>query len=152
MAPGASELATGLRGGMRRRRTRVRQGRPHRPARDAAHDRAGVAGGPDRHGGVLGGAAARAILQSWLGVVGGDWSANTAALGLTIAAVGASAAGAYALLDRTGAIVAGAMMMFVGTPFSGVSSAPELPQPVGLIGHLMPPGAGASLLRSTGFF
>jgi hypothetical protein len=27
-----------------------------------------------------------------------------------------------------------------------------LPQPVGLIGQLMPPGAGGNLLRSTGFF
>jgi hypothetical protein len=27
-----------------------------------------------------------------------------------------------------------------------------LPQPVGAIGQLMPPGAGGNLLRSTGFF
>ena len=44
-------------------------------------------------------------------------------------------------------------MVFVGNPFSAVNSAPEvLPQPVGAIGQLMPPGAGANLLRSTGFF
>ena len=44
-------------------------------------------------------------------------------------------------------------MIFVGNPFSAVSSAPELlPQPAGAIGQLMPPGAGANLLRSTGFF
>jgi hypothetical protein len=44
-------------------------------------------------------------------------------------------------------------MIFVGNPFSAVGSAPELlPQPVGAIGQLMPPGAGGNLLRSTGFF
>jgi len=44
-------------------------------------------------------------------------------------------------------------MVFVGIPFSGVGSAPELlPQPVGWLGQLMPPGAGGNLLRSTGFF
>ena len=42
-------------------------------------------------------------------------------------------------------------MVLVGNPFSGVGSAPELlPQPVGGIGQLMPPGAGGNLLRSTG--
>jgi hypothetical protein len=44
-------------------------------------------------------------------------------------------------------------MVLVGNPFAGVASGPEmLPQPVGAIGQLMPPGAGGNLLRSTGFF
>ena len=44
-------------------------------------------------------------------------------------------------------------MILVGNPFSGVASAPEmLPEPVGGLGQLLPPGAGANLLRSTGFF
>jgi hypothetical protein len=44
-------------------------------------------------------------------------------------------------------------MVLIGNPFSGVGSGPEmLPQPVGAIGQLMPPGAGGNLLRSTGFF
>lgn len=45
------------------------------------------------------------------------------------------------------------LMVFVANPLSGVGSAPELlPEPVGAIGQLMPPGAGGNLLRSTGFF
>jgi hypothetical protein len=45
------------------------------------------------------------------------------------------------------------LMIFVGNPFSAMGSAPELlPQPVGMIGQLLPPGAGGNLLRSTGFF
>jgi hypothetical protein len=44
-------------------------------------------------------------------------------------------------------------MVLIGNPFSGVATAPELlPQPVGAIGQLLPPGAGGNLVRSTGFF
>jgi hypothetical protein len=44
-------------------------------------------------------------------------------------------------------------MILVGNPFSAAAAAPELlPQPIGGLGQLMPPGAGANLLRSTGFF
>ena len=102
---------------------------------------------------VLGGLAANLVLQSWLDVVGGDWAANAAGLALTILAIGAVVAGLQALIGRTGAVLAGVALALVGNPFSGASSAPELmPQPVGAIGQLMPPGAGANLLRSTGFF
>ncbi len=45
------------------------------------------------------------------------------------------------------------LMIFIGNPFSGATSAPELlPAPVGAIGQWLPPGAGASLLRSTAYF
>jgi len=45
------------------------------------------------------------------------------------------------------------LMIFVGNPFSGATSAPELlPAPAGAIGQWLPPGAGASLLRSTAYF
>jgi hypothetical protein len=102
---------------------------------------------------VLGGLAANLVLQSWLDVVGGDWAANAAGLGLTLLAIGAVVAGLQALIGRTGAVPAGVALALIGNPFSGASSAPELmPQPVGAIGQLMPPGAGANLLRSTGFF
>ena len=43
--------------------------------------------------------------------------------------------------------------MLVGDAWSAISSAPELlPEPIGLIGQLLPPGAGSQLLRSTAFF
>ena len=102
---------------------------------------------------ALTGLAATAIVQSWLGVIEGDWFANAAALGLTVLAIGAFVAGLYALFGVKGAVAAAALMVFIGNPFSGVASAPEmLPQPVGLIGQLMPPGAGGNLVRSTGYF
>ncbi len=45
------------------------------------------------------------------------------------------------------------LMIFVGSPLSGATSAPELlPQPAGLIGQRFPPTAGANLVRSVTFF
>jgi hypothetical protein len=104
-------------------------------------------------GSALGGLVAALIVQSWLDVVGGSWIANAGALSLTIAAIAFAIAGLKAWFGEAG-IVAGALaLVLIGNPFSGVGSAPELlPQPVGGIGQLMPPGAGGNLLRSTGFF
>ncbi len=45
------------------------------------------------------------------------------------------------------------MVFLVGNPLSAVASAPELlPQPWGRLGQFLPPGAGATLLRSTAYF
>ena len=104
-------------------------------------------------GAVLAGLAATAVVQSWLDVVEGNWLANAAALSLTVLAIAAAVAGGFAVLGSPGAIVVALLMVLVGNPFSGVGSAPELlPEPVGAIGQLLPPGAGGNLLRSTGFF
>lgn len=62
-------------------------------------------------------------------------------------------AGLYALFGPLGLGLGAAIMVLVGNHFSAAAAAPELlPQPVGGIGQRMPPGAGANLLRSTGFF
>ena len=104
-------------------------------------------------GSVLAGLAATAVVQSWLGVVGGDWVANAAALSLTVLALASVVAGLQAVLGAPGVALGALTMILVGNPFSGIASAPEmLPRPVGAIGQLMPPGAGGNLLRSTGFF
>jgi hypothetical protein len=102
---------------------------------------------------VLTGILAAVIVQSWLEVVEGDWVANAAVLGLTVLAIGAALAGLYAVIGKAGLLIGALLMIFVGNPLSAVGSAPALlPQPVGAIGQLMPPGAGGNLLRSTGFF
>jgi hypothetical protein len=104
-------------------------------------------------GSTLAGLAATALMQSWLDVVGGDWAANAAALSLTVMAIASFVAGLTALLGHAGSALAGVTMVLIGNPFSGMASGPEmLPQPIGAIGQLMPPGAGGNLLRSTGFF
>lgn len=102
---------------------------------------------------ALAGLAAVGIAQGWLGVIGGDWLVNAGVVGLTVLAIAAAAAGLRALLGNAGLGLAGLLMVLLGNPLSGVSSAPELlPQPFGLIGQLLPPGAGGTLLRSTAFF
>jgi hypothetical protein len=104
-------------------------------------------------GSVLTGLAATAIVQGWLDVVEGDWVANAATLSLTVLAIGAAVAGLGALFGKRGAVAGALTMIFIGNPFSGVGAAPELlPEPVGGLGQLLPPGAGGNLLRSTGFF
>ena len=104
-------------------------------------------------GSAIIGLVAATIVQSWLEVVEGDWIVNAGVLGLTVLAIGATVAGLYAWLGAAGIGVAAALMVFIGNPFSGAGSAPELlPEPVGGIGQLLPPGAGANLLRSTGYF
>jgi len=104
-------------------------------------------------GSLLAGVAGAAIVQSWLEVVDGDWAVNAAALSLTVLAIAATVVGLHALMGRAGILVAALTMVFVGNPFSGVATGPEmLPGPAGAIGQLLPPGAGGNLLRSTGFF
>jgi hypothetical protein len=99
------------------------------------------------------GVVAAGIAQGWLGVLGGGWLVNAGVLGLTVLAVGGAVAGLAALFGRAGAALGALLMVLVGNPLSGISSAPELlPEPAGAIGQLLPPGAGGSLLRSTAFF
>jgi hypothetical protein len=102
---------------------------------------------------TLSGLAAALVVQTWLDVVEGSWIANAAVLSLTVLAIAAFVAGALQAFGLPGAVLAALVMVLIGNPFSGVGSAPELlPEPVGAIGQLMPPGAGGNLLRSTGFF
>lgn len=62
-------------------------------------------------------------------------------------------AGRAALLGMAGIGLGALLIVFFGNPFAGASTAPELlPEPVGAPGQLLPPGAGATLLRSVSFF
>ncbi|MEU5951349.1 ABC transporter permease [Streptomyces sp. NPDC047525] len=102
---------------------------------------------------ALVGVVAAAVTHSWLGVLTGNWWAEAGVLGLSTLAVGATVAGCAALLGPAGIGVGALTMVLLGNPFSGVTSAPRLlPEPVGFIGQLLPPGAGGTLLRSVSFF
>jgi hypothetical protein len=102
---------------------------------------------------VLAGLAEAAILQYGYDALPGSYLANASVLALVSAAIAALVAGLAAVLGRAGVAV-GALVVFVlGNPLSGIASAPELlPQPWGAIGQFLPPGAGATLLRSTAYF
>jgi hypothetical protein len=104
-------------------------------------------------GSLLAGITATGIVQGWLDVVDGDWVANAGGLSLMVLAIAAITTGLEALMGKAGILVAALTMVFVGNPFSAVATGPEmLPTPAGVIGQLLPPGAGGNLLRSTGFF
>jgi hypothetical protein len=61
--------------------------------------------------------------------------------------------GLFAVAGRVGAGVGAALLVLFAAPLSGLSTAPEwLPSPWGTIGQLLPPGANATLLRSTAYF
>ncbi|MFF4274550.1 ABC transporter permease [Streptomyces sp. NPDC001536] len=102
---------------------------------------------------ALVGAAAAGVADSWLGVIAGDWWAQAGVFGLTALAVSGAVAGLAALLGTAGVgIVSGVIMLF-GNPWSGAASAPQmLPEPAGMIGQWLPPGASATLTRSVAYF
>lgn len=104
-------------------------------------------------GAVMAGLAGVALIQGWLGILGGPWWANSAVLTLTVGAIAATVAGLGALLGERGVGLGALIMVLLGNPLSGANSAPELlSQPWGAIGQALPPGAGSTLLRGTAFF
>jgi hypothetical protein len=99
------------------------------------------------------GASAYVIAQGFLGALPGDHLATWASLSLTILAISASTAGLISLAGPAGLGIGAVLFVFLGNPFSGVTSAPDLlPAGVRDIGQWLPPGAGANLLRSTAYF
>ena len=99
------------------------------------------------------GLGAYLIAQGFLGALPHEAVATWAALSLTVLAIAATTAGLIALIGAAGLGLGILLMIFIGNPFSGATSAPELlPAPVGTIGQWLPPGAGANLLRSTAYF
>jgi len=102
---------------------------------------------------VTGGLALVAILQFWLGSIEGDYWLNSGVVALSIGATALTILGLEALLGLRGLALGAAVMMLLGNPLSGLTSAPEmLPSGWGAFGQYLPPGAAGSLLRSTAFF
>ncbi|MFI1825602.1 ABC transporter permease [Streptomyces sp. NPDC020412] len=102
---------------------------------------------------VLAAVTVTALAHDWLNVLTGSWWGEAGAVALTVFAVGAGTAGLAALAGPAGMALSSALMVLIGNPFSGAASAPELlPEPAGLIGQWLPPGAGSQLLRSQAYF
>ncbi|HEY2792825.1 MAG TPA: hypothetical protein VGJ28_10735, partial [Micromonosporaceae bacterium] len=99
------------------------------------------------------GAGAYAVVQGFLGALPGDAWATWGALAAMVFAIAAATAGLFDLIGGAGIGIVAATMIFVGNPFSGVTSAPDLlPSPVNRLGQWLPPGAGGNLLRDTAYF
>ena len=93
-----------------------------------------------------------AMVQGWLGVIEGPWLLN-AGVSRWLCWPSPRCRRAEALIGPAGIALGALLLFFVGNPWSGIASAPELlPKAAGFIGQLLPPGAGGNLLRSTAFF
>ncbi|SDE55761.1 hypothetical protein [Glycomyces harbinensis] len=99
------------------------------------------------------GAAVAAVLLYVLESLDGDFLPIAGALALAMAASSWSILGLVKLLGRAGLAVGAVIVMLIGNPLSGMTSAPEmLPAPWGGFGQFLTPGAGGTLLRSTAYF
>jgi hypothetical protein len=102
---------------------------------------------------VAGGLALGAVLQFWLGSFEGNYFANSGVIALSIAATSLTLLGLEWLFGMAGLGAGAAVMMLLGNPLSGLTSAPEmLPSGWGAFGQLLPPGAAGTALRSVSFF
>lgn len=102
---------------------------------------------------ATGGLALAAVLQYWLGSFEGSYLGNAGVIALSIAAISLTLLGLEWLLGMAGLALGGAVMMLLGNPLSGMTSAPEmLPGGWSALGQLLPPGAAGTALRSVSFF
>lgn len=102
---------------------------------------------------IVGGLGMTAVLEFGFGTFDGNYWATSAAAILGIAATSFLVLGLERLLGRAGIGLGALLVVLLGNPLSGLSSAPEfLPTPWGTIGQLLPPGATGTLLRNVAFF
>jgi hypothetical protein len=99
------------------------------------------------------GSTLAAVLRFWFGTVPSHYWSVALALSLTLAAISLGLLGLQAVAGRLGLGIGAVVVLLLGNPLSGLTSAPELlPRGWGALGQLLPPGAGGTLLRSTGYF
>ncbi|MFG1912682.1 hypothetical protein [Kribbella sp. NPDC048928] len=102
---------------------------------------------------ATGGLALAAVLQYWLGSFEGSYLGNAGVIAMSIAAISLTLLGLEWLLGTAGLALGGAVMMLLGNPLSGMTSAPEmLPGGWSTLGQFLPPGAAGTALRSVSFF
>lgn len=102
---------------------------------------------------VTGALALTAVLQYWLGSLGGNYWANASIIAFSVAAISVTLLGLEWLLGAPGLGLGAGVMMLLGNPLSGLASAPEmLPSGWGTFGQYLPPGAAGTALRSVSFF
>ncbi|GAA4956324.1 hypothetical protein GCM10023238_23720 [Streptomyces heliomycini] len=102
---------------------------------------------------TLVGAAAAALAPQLAGRRSGEPVTVAGTFALAALAMGATVAGLAALLGRAGIALGGLVIMLLGNPFSGASSAPEmLAEPPGRSAGGCRRGAGVSLTALVSFF
>ena len=103
--------------------------------------------------GVTAGVLAALVMQTWFGLLQGDWLLNAAALGLGMTATAAFITGMNAVFGRPGLGIAAIVTILIANPISAAASPWQfLPEPWGQIGQFFVPGAASNLLRSLSYF
>lgn len=102
---------------------------------------------------IVAGLTLAAILHYGFGSLDGNYLLESGAIALGIAAMIWTLLGLRTLFGNAGLGLGAAVLMLLGNPLSGMTSAPEmLPAGWGTLGQLLPPGAGGTLLRTTAYF
>jgi hypothetical protein len=102
---------------------------------------------------TVGGMVTATVLGTWLGSVQSGWWTTTGVVALGMAATALVLLGLHALFREVGLALGAAVVVLLGNPLSGLTSAPELlPSGWGTLGQLLPPGATGTLLRSVSWF
>jgi hypothetical protein len=103
--------------------------------------------------GVAAGALITLVMQTWFGMLTGDWLLNATVIGLGVSATSALIIGLAALMGPPGIAVGAIITMFIANPIAGAAMPPQfLPEPWGAVGQFFVPGASATLLRSVMYF
>ena len=103
--------------------------------------------------GIVAGALAALIMQTWFGLLQGVWLLNAAALGLGMSATAAFIIGMNAVFGRPGLGIAAIVTVLIANPISAAAVPMQfLPEPWGAIGQFFVPGAASNLLRSLSYF
>ena len=103
--------------------------------------------------GVIGGVALALILQTWFGILQGDFWLNALAAGLAVASTSAIINGFVSLIGPGGIAVGAVLTMFIGNPISSLNQPKEfLAGAWGEIGQFFVPGAAGTLLRDLSYF
>jgi hypothetical protein len=97
------------------------------------------------------GLAIAGILQGALDALEGSYWANSGVIALGVLAVALPIVGLRHVVGMAGIGVMSLLILLLGNPLSGVTSAPEL-LPLGWLGQLLPPGAVGTALRGTSYF
>jgi hypothetical protein len=103
--------------------------------------------------GLAAGALAALIMETWFGLLQGNWLLNAAALGLGMSATAALIIGLNAVLGRPGLAVGAILTVLFANPISAAAAPMQfLPAPWGSVGQYFVPGAASNLVRSLSYF
>ena len=103
--------------------------------------------------GVVGGLALALIMQTWFGILQGNFGLNAVAIGLSIAATVGLINGFVSLIGPAGIAIGAVLTMLIGNPIASLNQPKEfLAGNWGDIGQFFVPGAAGTLLRDLSYF